>query len=140
MQSDNKLDTFQKLFTEIAYDWDDARDKGFKKMERDGWSFNKTAIWSDDNGCWLRYKEHLHEVDPKVYEKFLVLVSLVNENIRVPTIYVDGVDFQHELGETECKVFASKEQTLERSPCSEKCGVVKAKVVLIDWVQPQHLA
>jgi hypothetical protein len=56
------------------------------------------------------------------------------------TIYADGVDYQHELGETNGEVFASKEQTLEYSPCSEECGIVKCLVIPLEWVHPQDLS
>jgi hypothetical protein len=55
------------------------------------------------------------------------------------TFYADGVDYQHEIGETDARIYASKAQTLEENPRSEDCGIVKCLLVPLEWVKRQDL-
>jgi len=55
-------------------------------------------------------------------------------------VYVDGVDFQHEMGETDATVWPSLNSILERTPCAKSsCGVVKCEIRGLEWVHPQDL-
>ena len=56
-------------------------------------------------------------------------------------LYMDGVDFQHELGECETKVYDSVERAKKHSKCWESCGIVKfkAEVSNVEWVVEQDL-
>ncbi len=60
--------------------------------------------------------------------------------MRKTTVFIDGIDYWHELGSTDVTVWSSKEAILENSPCSRECGVVKCTVELDEWVHPQNLA
>jgi len=57
------------------------------------------------------------------------------------TIYMDGVDFQHELGEAMGGnvVFGSMEDLKEHSKCWESCGIVKCTITVEEWASPQDL-
>ena len=54
-------------------------------------------------------------------------------------LYLDGVDFQHELGETNCTTYASLESLKKQNKCWPQCGVVKIKVTIeeVEWLEPQ---
>lgn len=54
-------------------------------------------------------------------------------------VYIDGVDFQHELGAAMGgnTVYPDLEDALENNPCAQSCGIVKCKVTLIEWAMPQ---
>jgi hypothetical protein len=54
-------------------------------------------------------------------------------------VYIDGVDWQHEVGETDAVVWPSKKSVLKGTPCADKCGVVKCEIKLLEWVHPQDL-
>lgn len=56
-------------------------------------------------------------------------------------VYIDGVDFQHEIGEASGgnKVYPSLKDLKENNKCYESCGVVKAKITLVEWVLPQNI-
>lgn len=53
--------------------------------------------------------------------------------------FVDGVDYQHEIGSTDGTVYASKAEILEQNPCSEDCGIVKCALIPLEWVHKQKL-
>lgn len=131
------LDTFKDLFDEIVYDWHPQA--GFNpRPDINGFTFNKTAMFTEDGEHYMQYKEIVYKITPEVWEKFLVLVQLLN-GPKLRTVYMDGVDFQHEAGETDCTIYASKTQTLEQAVCADACGVVKCKLILEDWVHPQNI-
>lgn len=129
------ITSFKELFDEIVYDWHPQA--GFNpRPDLNGYTFNKTAMFTEDGEHYMQYKEIVYKITPEVYEKFLVLVQLLNEpNLR--TVYMDGVDFQHEAGETDCTIYASKQQVLEQGVCADACGIVKCKLLLEEWVHPQ---
>jgi hypothetical protein len=54
-------------------------------------------------------------------------------------IYVCGVDWQHELGETTCVTYASLHSLEKESACTQTCGAVRCEVRLLDWEIPQKL-
>lgn len=55
------------------------------------------------------------------------------------TVYVCGVDWQHEIGETQVTVFASVKSLKKSKDCTKTCGIVKLKVELEEWVEAQNL-
>lgn len=57
------------------------------------------------------------------------------------TVYMCGVDFQHEFGETDVKTFASAEQLKAQTKCWESCGIVKVdlEVKNVEWILEQDL-
>ena len=54
---------------------------------------------------------------------------------------MDGVDYQHELGQVHSNVYSSLEELKEISSCWKGCGVVKLKIKVIEeqWVEKQDL-
>lgn len=57
-------------------------------------------------------------------------------------LFIDGVDYQHELGNIETKVYESLEELKEKhGKCWQGCGVVKVtiKVLKEEWVVKQDL-
>jgi hypothetical protein len=58
---------------------------------------------------------------------------------EVKTIYIDGVDWQNEIGEIDVTVWPSKESILERTPCAMSCGVMQCEIRAVEWVYPQSL-
>jgi len=54
-------------------------------------------------------------------------------------VYIDGVDWQHEVGEIDTVVWPSKESILEYTDCAETCGVVQCKITFLKWAHPQNL-
>lgn len=57
----------------------------------------------------------------------------------VKTVFVDGVDWQHEIGETDATVWPSLNSILNHTPCAKTCGVVKCEMKILEWVHPQDL-
>lgn len=59
------------------------------------------------------------------------------------TLYLCGVDWQHELGEAAdgTKVYPSLQALKKYRTCWDECGVVKVSVTFedIEWVEPQDL-
>src|SRR5665213_522809 len=55
-------------------------------------------------------------------------------------VFMDGVDFQHEIGHASGgnKVYASLGDLLENNPCAKSCGAVKVKVEFVEWVMEQN--
>jgi hypothetical protein len=53
-------------------------------------------------------------------------------------VYVDGIDWQHEMGETNVEVWPSKLSILDRTLCAKTCGVVRCEIKLLEWVHPSH--
>ena len=49
-------------------------------------------------------------------------------------VYIDGTDWQHEVGETDAVVWPSLEMMKKRVPCIEQCGVVRCELKEIEWV------
>lgn len=56
-------------------------------------------------------------------------------------VYMCGVDFQHEFGETDVRTFASAEQLKEKTKCWKSCGIVKVtlKIEKVEWIEEQDL-
>lgn len=59
-----------------------------------------------------------------------------NKTVKV---YMCGVDWQHEIGETLTAVYSCVEDLKAKSPCWEQCGIVECEVMLKGWVEPQDL-
>lgn len=59
------------------------------------------------------------------------------------TFYIDGVDWQHELGEAAdgTKLYPSLKAIKKFNPCWKECGIVKVTVTFEDvkWVAEQDL-
>lgn len=55
------------------------------------------------------------------------------------TVYLCGVDWQHELGQIATTVFGSTEALKKSAKCWKGCGIVKLKVTLEEWVEPQDM-
>lgn len=53
------------------------------------------------------------------------------------TAYMCGVAWQHEVGETECELFASAEACEKSMGCTRDCGIVEVRVSLRRWVKEQ---
>lgn len=56
------------------------------------------------------------------------------------TVFVDGVDWQHEIGEASDgnKIYPDIESLKKYSRCWAGCGVVKCKIVFEEWVVEQN--
>lgn len=56
------------------------------------------------------------------------------------TVYLDGVDFQHEIGEASDgnKVYPSIKDLQSHNSCWESCGIVKVKLVFEEWAVAQN--
>jgi hypothetical protein len=56
------------------------------------------------------------------------------------TVYLDGVDWQHEIGEASGgnRVYGSVRDLKENNRCWESCGVVKCNITLVEWVEEQN--
>jgi hypothetical protein len=52
-------------------------------------------------------------------------------------VYMCGVAWQHEAGETDVKIYASAAQCERREHCTKDCGIVKAEISLVKWIVPQ---
>lgn len=67
---------------------------------------------------------------------------MVNERNRRVCCFIDGIDWQHELGEARdgIKLFASVKGLREDIGHDvSECGIVKVEVRFIAWVEPQNL-
>jgi hypothetical protein len=60
--------------------------------------------------------------------------------MKTITVFLDGVDFQHELGETTVTTYASVDSLKKSSKCWSQCGIVKVKLKVnsVEWVEPQN--
>jgi hypothetical protein len=58
------------------------------------------------------------------------------------TLYICGVDWQHELGEASdgTRVYPSLEAIQHHRTCVKQCGVVRVTAVVqeAEWVMPQN--
>lgn len=54
-------------------------------------------------------------------------------------VYMCGVAWQHEIGETWVKVFPSVESLKAAHTCTNECGIVELDVEFSEWVKPQDL-
>ena len=68
----------------------------------------------------------------------------MNEKKRRVRVFMDGIDWQHHLGEDSkgTPTFASLKATKREKGCLAKggrCGVVEVEVRLIRWVEEQRL-
>lgn len=61
-----------------------------------------------------------------------------NYGFQEKTLYLCGVDWQHELGETDCRLFKSVEELKKEMPCWEECGILEIKLIG-KWIEPQNL-
>jgi len=54
-------------------------------------------------------------------------------------VFVDLTDFMHEIGEGNARgphhIYNSLEEIKRKQPCVEQCGIVRAKLVLVEIVQ-----
>lgn len=58
---------------------------------------------------------------------------------RKISVFVCGVDFQHELGyASDIVVYPSVESFKKNRTCWEQCGIVELEVTLKRWVEPQN--
>lgn len=62
--------------------------------------------------------------------------------VKEMTLYLDGVDWQHELGAASdgTKLFPTADCAKD-AVCWKECGIVKVKCrfELVEWVEPQKL-
>jgi hypothetical protein len=63
-----------------------------------------------------------------------------NKKPKEITVFLDGVDWQHEIGEAVGgnKVYPSIEDLKEYNRCWNGCGIVKCKLVFEEWVVEQN--
>jgi len=54
-------------------------------------------------------------------------------------VYICGVAYQHEVGETDVTVYPSVEYLKKEGVCWDSCGIVECEVKGIKWVHPQDL-
>jgi hypothetical protein len=56
-------------------------------------------------------------------------------------LYLCGIDYQHELGECDVKVFESVERLKQMQPCWEQCGIVELQIAIrkVTWIEEQNL-
>jgi hypothetical protein len=52
-------------------------------------------------------------------------------------VYMCGVAWQHEAGETDVRVYSSAEQCRRNERCTKDCGIVKAELSFVKWAVPQ---
>ena len=55
--------------------------------------------------------------------------------------YMCGVDYQHELGEVPdfSLIYSSVKDLKRQRECWKGCGIVKLKIDLVKWSEPQRL-
>ena len=58
-----------------------------------------------------------------------------NKNV---TVYICGVDWLYELGETTHAVYSTVKSLKKDNPCWKGCGIVKLNVTLDSWVYKQN--
>lgn len=67
----------------------------------------------------------------------------MSDQTRTMTLYMCGVDWQHELGKSTGGIFlyASEEDLCRHRKCVARCGAVRftATFTDVEWVQPQDL-
>jgi hypothetical protein len=54
-------------------------------------------------------------------------------------VYIDGVDWQHELEATDVVIWPTLTGIRKNVPCTDVCGVVKCEIKAFEWVYPQNL-
>jgi hypothetical protein len=61
-------------------------------------------------------------------------------NKTMHKLYLCGVDYQHELGETGVRMYPSKKQCEKEQHCTDDCGVVELTMQLRStrWVRKQR--
>lgn len=52
-------------------------------------------------------------------------------------VYTCGVDYQHEIDAIETSVYPSIESLKHHRKCWIQCGIVRLRVELDEWVEPQ---
>jgi len=135
--TERTIETFRELFDEIAYDWGFDGELAIYEDPDEGYSFSKTAIFKEDDEYYWSYKTQNAKLTQEVWDKFVAFVQLMKETGKVRTVYMDGVDFAHEAGETDCTIYASTKHALSLASCSDACGVVKCKLIFEEWTHPQ---
>jgi len=64
----------------------------------------------------------------------------MRKNERI--VYVDLVDFTHEIGEGNAPgphyIYNTLEEIKTKQPCVEECGIIKARLVNVETVQPSN--
>lgn len=68
-------------------------------------------------------------------------MALKKTKKRKIEIYLDGVDYQHELTEVDygTKVYPTLEDAKNHLKCYKSCGIVKCVIENVDWVIKQDL-
>ena len=82
-----------------------------------------------------------------VKENLVIQINLFREVIKMTQatfgskiVFVDGVDWQHEIGEIDTIVWPSLKSILSHVPCAaESCGVMRCEIIGLEWVHPQNL-
>lgn len=59
-------------------------------------------------------------------------------------VYTCGVDWQHEIGEAsylegKMPLYSSVKELKKKRTCWKSCGIVKLKIQLAEWIEPQNL-
>ncbi len=59
-------------------------------------------------------------------------------------LYTCGTDWQHEIGEApdiegSIPLYSSVEDLKKARQCWKSCGIVKLKVEIVEWLEPQNL-
>jgi hypothetical protein len=50
-------------------------------------------------------------------------------------LYMDGTDFDCEMGNVAVELYASIEELKSKRPCTHECGIVAVTVELVEWVE-----
>jgi hypothetical protein len=56
------------------------------------------------------------------------------------TVFVDAIDWAHEIGEIDATIWPSLSSILDGTPCAKTCGVLKCEMKILEWVHPQDLS
>jgi hypothetical protein len=80
-------------------------------------------------------------VQGRVYE-VIELKLAMEDHLEYVEGFMDGVDWQHELGEAPggIKVYMDEEDLLEHRDCVKQCGIVKVRVNKMYWTKPQNFS
>jgi hypothetical protein len=57
--------------------------------------------------------------------------------VKTKRVFVCGVPWQHEIGETDVTVYESPEAVERARECSAECGIVELEVTEVRWVKEQ---
>lgn len=53
--------------------------------------------------------------------------------------FMCGVDWQHELENSECEIFPTLEKCIDKKKCTHQCGIVEVEIKIVKWVSEQKL-